>query len=75
MHGLFNAALVATATLVGQALAAPLAFPETPVHLGGAQDIVVTNQDTLNATAPAPATANATVKGTKIVEDTVVTSS
>jgi hypothetical protein len=63
--------ITAAAGLISHALAAPV--PLTPVHPGGANDIIITNQDTLNATAPAPA--NATINGTKVVENVAATSS
>lgn len=67
MRGLFSSALVALAAFVSQAIAAPIVM----VHPGGTDDIVVTNQDTLNATRAAPA--NATSGATKIIEDVAIT--
>jgi len=41
---------LAVAALLGQALAAPV----VPVHPGGPKAIVISSEDTLNATTPAP---------------------
>ncbi|KAK4545662.1 hypothetical protein LTR36_002615 [Oleoguttula mirabilis] len=50
-----------------------MAAPIVMVHPGGVDDIVITNQDTLNATRTAPA--NATSGSTNIVEDVASTAS
>ncbi|KAK5124837.1 hypothetical protein LTR08_005588 [Meristemomyces frigidus] len=69
MRGLFRIGLVTSATFIGHAIAAPIVI----VHPGNANDIVITNQDTLNATNTAPA--NATSKSTAITEDAATTRS
>ncbi|KAI5367218.1 Putative beta-1,3-glucanase, Osmotin/thaumatin-like superfamily, glucan endo-1,3-beta-glucosidase [Septoria linicola] len=67
MHTSFKALLLATACLVGQVVAAPavsIAVRQTvdtvPVQPGGVEDIVITAENTLNATNPSPIPANDT---------------
>ena len=57
MHGFSTFLFGIAAFLVGRSLAAPV----VKVHPGDANDIVITTQDTVNATTPAPA--NSTIKG------------
>jgi len=57
MRGLLNLALAAAGSLVGIVSAAPL----VTVHAGSAEDIIITKQDTVNATSPAPEDASSKV--------------
>ena len=56
MLGLRKLAVALTATVIGNAIAAPV----VTVHPGNAGDIVITKENTVNATTPAPA--NSSVK-------------
>lgn len=59
MRGFMNLALVASATLLSQALALPnLHKRSTVVQPGSASDIVITKDNTLNATSNQPASGN-----------------
>jgi len=65
MHGILS---YAVAALVGSAVAAPV----TPVHPGNANSIVITSQDTVNATNPAPSNATSSGNSTKLTQIDVV---
>ncbi|TKA79678.1 hypothetical protein B0A55_04082 [Friedmanniomyces simplex] len=64
MRGYLKVATVASA-LLGAALAAPI----IKVHPGDGSDIIITSQDTVNATQPAPANATATNSTFKLAEN------
>nr|POE65154.1 glucan endo-1,3-beta-glucosidase [Quercus suber] len=60
MRGYLSLALVASATLLSHALALPNMHKRaTPVHPGGVSDIVITKENTVNATSTQPASPNA----------------
>nr|POE76237.1 glucan endo-1,3-beta-glucosidase [Quercus suber] len=60
MRGYLSLALVASSTLLSQALALPSMHKRaSPVHPGGVSDIVITKENTINATSTQPASSNA----------------
>lgn len=69
MRGIFGFAIAATFGLVGRSLAAPV----VKVTPGNAGDIIISNQDTVNATVPAPANSTSTNSTIRLLEEAVAT--
>jgi hypothetical protein len=69
MKTTFVASIFAAVSILKGAFAAPV----VRVHPGGAEDIIITNKDTVNATNPAPANATSKVSTLKVSEDVAST--
>jgi hypothetical protein len=69
MRFLCASTILAAINLIGSTIAAPV----VRVHPGGAEDIVITNKDTVNATNPAPANSTSKISAFRVSEEVAST--